>query len=248
MTGIAQEARPDACFDLATVDALLTTTKAVRKRLDLDRPVEREVVQECLDLSVYAPTANGRENWRWLVVTDDELRWELAERYRAAWRVHSGALTAASGRRSRGDHGRIMRNRASADWLAENLHRVPVHVIACWVGRPPGDRGGADQKRDRVSYLEADDAWLVANSLYYGSIYPAIWSFQLALRSRGLGSAITVAHVPWEAEIAQLLGIPRSVTQIALLPVAYTQGTSFSRSPRRPAADLTYWNRWEASQ
>lgn len=231
-------------FDLRSVDRVLTTTKAVRRRLDLDRPVEREVIQECLQLAVHGPTANGRENWRWVVVEDSDLRRQIADYYRTGWKVHTSALAAASGRRSRGDHDRIARSRASADWLADHLHLVPVHVIACLIGRPPGEVGRGPGT-DRVSYLKKDDAQLVANSLYFGSIYPAIWSFQLALRSRGLGSAITVAHTAYEAEIGQLLGIPRLATQVALLPVAYTRGVDFTPSPRVSARTVTYWDRWE---
>jgi nitroreductase len=245
---------PVVIDDTASLDQVLATTKAARRRLDLDRPVNAELIQECLELAVYAPTANGRENWRWLVVTDANLRWKIAELYRAAWQVHSGALGAASARRSRGDHGKILRSRESADWLAANLHRVPVHVIACLVGRPPADGDGPTREGEhateadgsaRVSYLKKADARLVAASLYFGSIYPAIWSFQLALRSRGLGSAITVAHLAYESEIATLLGVPKLVTQIALLPVAHVTGTDFVPSSRTPASRVTYWDRWE---
>jgi nitroreductase len=210
-----------APFDLATVDRLLSTTRAVRRRLDLARPVEPDVIHDCIRLSQQAPTASNRQTWRWLVVGDPALRGALADIYRRG----APMLAAAEQSADPGDH-QTARVYDSARWLMDHLAEVPVLVIPCVVGRPP----------DR--FVPA-----IASSTY-GSIYPAIWSFQLALRSRGLGSVLTTLHLMYEAEVAALLGIPDDVLQVALLPVAWTLGTDFRPATRPPVGDVTFWNRW----
>jgi nitroreductase len=210
-------------FDLATVDTLLTTTRAVRKRLDLDRPVPREVVMDCLRLALQAPTGGNTQRWRWLVVDDPELRTGLADLYRKACEPYMAAQTKALEATGRMDDMRRIID--STLYLADHLAEVPVHVIPCALDRPPTDPGMA--------------------AGFFGSIIPAGWSFQLALRSRGLGSVWTTLHLQYEKEAAALLGIPDTVTQVALLPVAYTKGTDFKPANRRPAEELTYFNGWK---
>ena len=215
-------------MDLATVDHLLTTTRSVRKRLDLDRAVSPEVIEECLNLAIHAPTGANAQGWRFVVVVDAGKRARLAEIYRRAWTAIYG------GERARPvdptDARSVQRRRVldSAAHLAENLHRVPVHVVPCILGRVEPDARTA--------------RW----AGHLGSILPAVWSFQLALRSRGLGSVLTTLHLYGEAEAAEVLGIPDTVTQAALIPVAYTKGTDFRPAPRRPASEVTYWNNWKA--
>ncbi len=161
-------------------DEVLTTTRAVRRRLDLDRPVEPAVITECLRLAAQAPTGGNVQSWRFVVVTDPELRSGVAEYYRKGAQDYLAAGVA----RAKTDAQR--RVAQSSVHLMENLHRVPVHVIPCMKGRPPeGNQAG-----------------------YYGSILPAVWSFALALRSRGLGSVWTTLHLAHETEVAELLGIP----------------------------------------
>jgi nitroreductase len=212
-----------AGFDLAEVDRLLSTTRAVRRRLDLDRPVELDVVLECLRLAVQAPTAGNEQSWRWLVVTDAGKRAALADLYRAAGLDY---LSQAAG--SAEHDPQTHRVYESALHLAHVLERVPVHVIPCMTRRVDGRPTG-----------------VVASA--YGSIIPAAWSFQLALRSRGLGTAWTTLHLFSEAEAAALLGIPDGVTQVALLPVAYTKGTDFRPAARPPVETVTYVDTWGAS-
>ena len=209
-------------FDLAMTDALLSTTRAVRKRLDLDRSVPREVILECLELAIQAPTASNSQTWRWLVVDDADKRLALAELYRkgALPYLNAGLKSAPENAEQSG------RVRASALWLAENLEKVPAMVIPCVEGRPPE---GAPT--------------LMLGSLF-GSIYPAVWSFQLALRARGLGSALTTLHLLHETEAAELLGIPDNVMQVGLLPVGYTIGTDFKPAVRAPVSGITHWNAW----
>lgn len=200
-------------LDLATVDHLLATTRAVRRRLDLTRPVPVEVIEECLRLAVQAPTGSNRQGWRWVVVTDGEKRAALAELYRQAFGPYI----------SSGDDAPRTRVAESAVWLAERLQDVPVHVIPCIEDYTKGN----------------------PHAGVYGSIYPAVWSFQLALRGRGLGTVLTTLHLRHEREAAALLGIPDGVIQAGLLPVAYYTGEDFKPARRRPVEELTYWNEWE---
>lgn len=213
-----------AGFDLAQTDRLLTTTRAVRRRLDLDRPVEREVVLDCLRIATQAPSGGNTQPWRWLVVDDPGVRAGLADLYRKGYgpyiEMQREAVRAAGG----DDDSPILR---SSDYLAEHLHEVPVHVIPCLLARLPERPSPAD------------------TAGFYGSILPAVWSFQLALRSRGLGSAFTTLHLHNEREAAELLGIPDTVTMAALLPVAYATGGDFRPADRKPVEAVTYWNAWK---
>jgi nitroreductase len=210
-------------FDLEQTDALLTTTRAVRKRLDLDRPVEREVILECLQLATQAPTGSNQQGWRFVVVEDAEKRRKLADYYRQAAGDYLTTARDAVVAEGKAQTARVM---DSAIWLAENFEKVPVFVIPCIEGRPPA---GAPN---------------VMQASLYGSIFPAVWSFQLALRSRGLGSVLTTLHLMHEAEVAELLGIPEEIMQVALLPVAYTKGTDFKRAARPPVDTITHWDGW----
>lgn len=202
-------------FDLTQTDALLSTTRAVRKRLDLSREVPDDVLLDCLRLAVQAPTGSNAQGWRWLVVRDPAKKEALAEMYRAVSSDYFAA--AADSVDPNTQTGRVM---SSAQYLAENLGQVPVLVIPLIAGRI-GDPG-------------------VGAAGLYGSIIPAVWNLQLALRSRGLGSTYTTLHLGREAEAAELLGIPDHMTQAALLPVAYTVGTDFRPANRPPVERITY--------
>jgi nitroreductase len=244
----APHASPSWAADLSTTDWLLSTTRSVRRRLDLTRPVERAVIEECLQLAVYAPTAEAKQNWRWYVITDSERRQVFSDYYRIAWsRRNSDSLGT---RRVRWrEHSGSRRNHESARWLVEHLHEVPVLVIPCVLGKPATEQ---EIRHCEELWRTADgsggsfqpQADIVFDATFYGSIFPAIWSFQLALRSRGLGSSITTLHLPFHRYIADELGIPRQATQVALLPVAYTKGNDFSAPERIAARSLTFWNDW----
>ena len=206
-------------MDISSVDELLSTTRAVRKRLDLSRPVEREVILECLRLAVQAPTASNNQDWRWVVVTDADKRAAIAEIYNSVGAEYlAGKATTAEDPQAR-------RVYASAAALTSTLADVPVHVIPC-----------IEKRVDGLPLVAAASAW--------ASIIPAAWSFLLALRSRGLGSVWTTLHLAKEREVAELLGIPATVTQVALFPVAYTIGTDFKPAQRPPVEDITSWNAW----
>lgn len=212
-------------FDLEVTDKLLSTTRAVRKRLDLTRDVEPEVILDCIRLSQQAPTGSNMQGWRWMVVTDADKKKALADLYAKA-----GADYLRAGKEQAEASGDAQTARVldSAYFLVEHLHEVPVHVIPCLKGRLP----------------EGVPAGMVAG--YFGSIFPAVWSFQLALRSRGLGSALTTLHLAFADEAAEILGMPNDVTQCGLLPVAYTIGDDFKLAERRPPQHITYWNTWKS--
>jgi nitroreductase len=207
-------------FDLAETDRLLSTTRAVRKRLDLSRPVSRDVVEECLRLAIQAPTGGNTQRWRWLVVDDDDKRAKLAELYKRRATPYMDAH-----RKAIGDTPHAVLD--SSEYLRERMHEVPVHVIPCILDRLPANATNE----------------MIAG--FYGSILPAVWSFQLALRSRGLGSAFTTLHLAYEEDAAEILGIPDTVTQVALIPVAYTIGDEFKPAARRPVEEITYFNAWK---
>lgn len=220
MTGAGPPDRPP--FDLAETDRLLRTTRSVRRRLDLDRPVDLSVVLDCIRLAVQAPTGSNGQGWRWMVVTDPAKRAEIARRY---GEVGAAYLAKAA---IEADDPQTRRVYESARALIDVLDRVPVLVIPCILGRFDGASNG-----------------VAASS--YGSIMPAAWSFLLALRSRGLGSVWTTLHLFHEREVAELLGIPDTVTQVALFPVAHTIGTDFQPAVRGPVEDITFVDTWGAS-
>jgi nitroreductase len=205
-------------IDVANADELLTTTRAVRRRLDLNRPVSRELVLECLRVAQYAPTGLNAQNWRWLVIDDPEVRGKIADVYRAAAGDQPREWLREA--RERGDSD-LVRRYGAAQHLVDHMHDVPVHVVPCLEGPPYGRQEG-----------------------YHASIYPAVWNFQLALRARGLGSVLTTLHLAREAEVAELLDLPTDVKQFALIPVAYTIGTEFKRAERIPPEETVHWNRW----
>lgn len=204
---------------------LLTTTRSVRKRLDLTRPVEREVVLECLDEALQAPTGSNNQGWQWMFVTDDAKKRAIADIYGRHFDPYANAKGATY---AEGDT-RAQRQAAvkdSATYLREHFHEVPVLMIPCHAGRVEG--AAAPQQAG-----------------FWGSLLPAVWSMMLALRARGLGSAWTTLHLGSEAEVAELLGIPYdSYTQGGLFPIAYTTGTDFKPAPRLPAAELAHWDTW----
>ena len=202
-----------------TPDQLLSTTRAVRKRLDFTRPVESELIRECIELAVQAPTGSNSQRWHFVVVTDAEKCRALAEFYRQGWNAAYGSDAARSQRRAP-QNPELARTQervlSSAEYLAEHMHEVPVLVV------PSAAQAGM-----------------------WGSILPAVWSFMLAARARGLGTSWTTLHLLHEQEAAQVLGIPyEKVTQAAMIPVAHTLGTDFKPGPRRPLDQILHWNEW----
>jgi nitroreductase len=212
-------------IDLECADELLSTTRAVRKRLDLTRPVPREVILDCIRLAQQSPTGSNQQTWRWIVVTDPDKRRALADLYRE---IAADYFPKARNKAQASGQEQTARVYDSAQYLADHLHEAPVHVIPCLLGRPPEGRG---------AHVGG----------FFASIYPSVWSFNLALRARGLGTVLTTLHLLREAEAAKILGIPDNVTQAALLPVAYTVGDKFSPTKRPPPETITYWDQWDQS-
>jgi nitroreductase len=203
-------------------DELLSTTRSVRKRLDLDRPVPLELVRACIEVALQAPTGSNTQGWHWMVVTDPDLRAGIAEWYRRSYDPYRASRPRPEGTEQR--QAQQARVTSSADHLAEVMHRVPVHVIACieaGAELPAGNQAGL-----------------------WGSLLPAAWSYQLAARARGLGSAWTTLHLKYESEVAELLGIPPHVRQGVLLPTAYYTGDTFRPAKREPLDSVLHLDRW----
>ena len=209
-------------------DELLTTTRSVRKRLDLTRAVDREVIEECLAIAQQAPTASNNQSWHFVVVTDAEKRRKLADLYRQGWNAYRTSSGYAGRVQSQDADRSIVQQRvvSSSQYLADHLHEVPVHVIPCFSGRTDG----------RPGFAQASS---------WGSIIQAGWSFMLAARARGLGTVWTTLHLPHEQEAAEVLGIPYDkITQAALIPLAYTKGTDFKPAPRASLDSIVHWDGW----
>jgi nitroreductase len=213
-------------IDRVATDKLLTTTRSVRKRLDLTRDVEPQLIQDCIDIAMQAPTGTNAQNWAFVVITDPAKKKFIADAYR-----NGGEMMAGSGYPPPLEPGdprehvmpKVME---SAGYLGEILEQVPVFVIAC--------------VRGRVESVPM----VIAQASTYGSILPAAWSFMLALRSRGLGTAWTTIHLFQEQAISELLGIPADWTQTVLFPVAYYTGDDFKPAHRLPSDTMTHWDSW----
>ncbi len=212
-----------------SIDDLLTTTRSVRKRLDLSRPVEPEVIRECLELALQAPTASNAQEWHFLVVTDPHQRQALATIYRKGAERYRELMTPVYQQRvasSEQEAKTVVKLMDSGQYLIDHLHEVPVHVIPCIQGR-------------------TEHMPIIVQAARWGTIMPAAWSFMLAARSRGLGSSLTSFHLFFEQEAAQVLDIPyEEVMQAALIPVAYTLGTDFKPGARKPLESVLHWDRW----
>ncbi|MCU1398466.1 MAG: nitroreductase [Acidimicrobiales bacterium] len=210
-----------------SADEVLTTTRSVRKRLDFDKPVERSVVEECLEIALQAPTGSNTQGWHWIVVEEPAKRKAIADIYKENFSIY------ANGPRAAYDDGDLRAEQAgrvteSATYLAENFHRAPLLLIPAISGR-------------------FDNLPAFAGASIWGSLLPAVWSFMLAARERGLGSAWTTIHLMngGEQKAAEILGIPYdSVTQAGLFPIAYTIGTDFKVAKRMPLEPVLHWDRW----
>jgi len=222
---------------LTDIDEVLTTTRAVRFRLDLDRPVEPEVIEECLAIAQQATVGSNREDWRFIAVRDPERKRQIAELYRDVWvqtverplkEGDPATLARLDPTHRSGDAAQRRQDRTlrGVKYLADNLERVPVLVFAGSV---------APQPPTPVGKLASG---------YYGSIFPAVWSFQLALRSRGLGAVLATAAVYHADRIAEILEVPEECPLLAMVPVAYTQGLDFKAAARRPLSEIVCWDRW----
>jgi nitroreductase len=211
-------------------DELLSTTRAVRRRLDFDRPLDISLICECLELALQAPSGGNSQRWHFVVVTDPQKRQQLGEVYRKGWSVYCRDFHVEFPPEGKPHTQQTTPERIadSANYLAKNYHRAPVLVIPCFTGRVeqtaahPGRLAGA-----------------------YGSLLPAVWSFMLAARARGLGTCWTTVHLYYEKEAAEIVGIPyESFTQVAMIPVAHALGDAFYPGARKSLQDVVHFENW----
>jgi nitroreductase len=208
-----------------SADELLTTTRSVRKRLDLTRPVPMELVRECLEIALQAPTGGNAQLWHWVVVTDADKRKAIGDYYARSWNTYYTSGGSARNLFKDDPARQAVQERVSgsAAYLAEHMGEVPVHVIGCMTvpTLPEGNQAGV-----------------------WGSLLPAAWSYMLAARARGLGSAWTTLHLAYESEVAELLGLPANVRQGVLLPTAYFTGETFRPAKRQPLDEVLHIDSW----
>jgi nitroreductase len=212
-----------------SANEVLTTTRAVRKRLDFDRPVEMSVLRECLDIALQAPSGSNSQGWHFVIVTDAAKKAAIAELYLKAFEDYEAGPAQPTKQHLDDPSMAPTQERvlSSARYLADNMAHVPAMLIPCCAGRT--DTPGLPQG--------------VLASIY-GSILPAVWSFMLAARERGIGTCWTTLHLGYEQEVARLLDIPDDFTQVALIPIAYTQGTAFKTAPRKDLDNVLHTNGW----
>lgn len=215
-------------MNLDSAEYVLTTTRTVRRRLDLERPVPRDVVEECLRIALQAPNGSNMNTWRWVIVDDPVLVGKVAELYREGMNAHVASLGDAVGDSYKAaDRPGFRALTGSVEYFVENLHRLPMVAFPLMAGRHEGD-----------SVFQQASSW--------GSVLQSVWSFFLALRTRGMGSAWTTVHLWREREFAELLGIPfDDYTQVGMFPVAYTRGLEFKPGPRKPVSEVLSWNRFQ---
>ena len=212
---------------------LLSTTRAVRKRLDFDRPVGIEVLQECLEMAVQAPSGSNAQGWQFMFVTDPAKKARIGELYSQVFDLYREMPVAIHHlHKESGDNTLVSsqeRSTSSAEYLAANMAKAPAMLIPCVAGRTDQDLS----------------VGLMGQASIFGSIIPAAWSFMLAARARGLGTAWTTLHLAHEQEIAELLGIPYpDFMQVALIPIAYTKGTDFKPAYRPPLETVMHVDSW----
>ena len=208
-----------------TPDELLTTTRSVRKRLDLTRDVPLALVRECVEIALQAPSGSNRQGWHWVIVTEPGLRRAVGEVYRRAVDAYVGAPGYA-GRLFQDDPDRAgvqQRVGDSVEYLGAHMGEAPVLVLPCLTA-------------PRLSSGSQAGLW--------GSLLPAAWSYMLAARARGLGTAWTTLHLAHEQEVADILGIPAGVRQGALIPTAYYTGETFRPAPRQPLDEVWHLDGW----
>jgi nitroreductase len=210
-------------------DELLTATRSARRALDLDAPADPDDIRDCLRIGLQAANGSNQQSWRWLVITEQSLRDKIAGLYRAAYLAKVGGQLIAGFMPSGTPEAKLM---SSTEWLVENLARVPVLVIPCY--EPTMPRVDGDESFYRATL--------------YGSIFPAVWNFQLALHTRGYGTCITTLHLHHEQEVRELLRIPESFIQGCLLPVGRLRdGFRFAPAPRRDIDEVVGLNGWESA-
>ncbi|MDE0511930.1 MAG: nitroreductase family protein [Gammaproteobacteria bacterium] len=209
---------------------LLTTTRSVRKRLDLEKPVPMALIEECMEIAVQAPSGSNAQGWEFIFITDETIKSKIGEIYARAWQEYIKSPNSIEKRHSDSNDEKLKssqkRSAGSADFLSRNIGKVPILMIPCYKSRP-------------------DNLRLIGQATRFASIYPAVWNFMLAARTRGLGTSITTMHLMFEKEVSELLGIPYDdYMQCGLIPIAYTKGTDFKPAYRPAASTVMHINKW----
>ncbi len=212
-----------------SADEVLTTTRAVRKRLDFDRPVPMEIIKECLEIGLQSPSGSNSQGWQFVVVTDADKKAEIAKWYQKSFEAYEAGPAQPTKQHTDDPSMKQTQEKvlSSARFLADNMARVPAMLIPCFAGR-----------------LDVPEVPHYVAAGTYGSILPATWSFMLAARERGIGSCWTTLHLNYEQEIGKILGIPEGYSQAALIPLGYTKGTDFKVAPRKPLDGVLHTNGW----
>jgi nitroreductase len=209
------------------IEYLLTATRSARKTLDLDAPVDAGDIRDCLRIGLQAANGSNSQAWRWLVISDPALREKISELYREAYLLRVGGQLLADLMPAGTPESRLM---SSTEWLVQNMAKVPLLVIPCYEPYLPR--------------IDGDESFHLAT--LYGSIFPAVWNFQLALHTRGYGTCVTTLHLHREEEIRELLGIPPTYAQGCLLPVGRLRaGQTFRPAPRRPLDEVIACDGWD---
>ncbi|HAP77326.1 MAG TPA: nitroreductase [Acidimicrobiaceae bacterium] len=213
-----------------TPDELLSTTRAVRKRLDFDRPVPDDLIRECVELAMQSPSGSNNMSMQFVVVRDPAKRAAIGEVYRQCYGIYTqldGIYIRSIDKGADDANAQQQRSADSADFLGEHMGEAPALVIACTAGA-------------RVDGVPA----MMASSMM-GNVLPAMWSFMLAARARGLGTCWTTVHLMMEQQVADIVGIPfDTVQQVCLSPLAFTRGTDFKPAARPPADTIIHWDQW----
>jgi len=212
-----------------TPDELLSTTRAVRKRLDFTKPVPDDLVRECVALAMQSPSGSNNMTMQFVVVRDADKRAAIGEIYRQSYGVYTtldGIYIGSIDKGSDEANAQQRRSASSADFLGEHMGEAPVLIIPCIQGRVDGLPG-----------------MMAASAL--GNVMPAMWSLMLAARARGLGTCWTTLHLMQEQAVAEILGLPfESVQQVCLSPLAYTSGTDFKPAARPEPDTIIHWDTW----
>jgi nitroreductase len=213
-------------MDIACVDEVLTTTRTVRKRLDLTRPVPDDVIAECIEIATFAPSGSNRQGWHFVVITDEEKRRQIGALYKRSFDAYYEMQMAQHvNAPDSPDRAQMAKVLDSARYLGDHMGEAPALILVCAEGR-------------------VENAGAMAQAGFYGSIIPAAWSLMLALNARDIGTAWTTLHLRYEEEAAALLGLPANVTQVMLTPVGYLKDGPSKRAARKPARERIYWNGW----
>lgn len=211
-------------------DQLLSTTRAVRKRLDFSRPVPDQLVRECVELAMQSPSGSNNMTMQFVVVRDEAKRKAIGEIYRQCYSIYQsmdGVYIRSIDKGDEGSNAQQQRSADSADYLGDHMGEAPVLVIGCTQG------------------ARADGMPGMMVSSIMGNVLPAMWSFMLAARARGLGTSWTTVHLMMEQQVADVLGIPfESVQQVCLSPLAFTKGTDFKPAQRPSADSIIHWDAW----